>query len=334
MDDLERYANEKLEKNIEAFSRSEMNLWWNAHFENQSLLILVNSKVFEESIHLIPTLSKKWMTLPSAELLNYLIDHYKAAVSLKEIYESNDRLVKGWNQCHGHRADFLGLKGRIFDHYISALKLPQVAETYMIAGGDGDQGISSFFESITTTVGTLLNRDKAKSIKEKSKKIRRIFHEKFPRDEALRILFEEECESASERHKEFLSSYSILHNELKHQSQAQWNFYLSQKSMVGNLLLEKKIKELSVRDTILSEKLGIGSLHHISLKIIDMTTHLSLLRDQYVRDRNINKKEEIEDYLEAIQEQVTLLEKVHKVNLSPAMVDLMNLAQETKKEIL
>lgn len=308
LDDLELYATNKLEHNINEFADAELRKWWDDYFKSQAMLVLANGKAFETTINTISRTSNNDQK-SSFILLSELIKLYELNLSLKTLGLQSEEIEKNWKAvCQDNKvAEQIGLRNSILNNYINGLKLPTMAETYMIGGGNGEDGISKMFESITTNLGSLFNHDKIQRIKKKIKRIKSLFREKTPSEEQLAKRSNMVCLQSADSQRLFLEGLQPLINKMKESSKLEWQYYQSQKSSIGNLLLQRN---LSKNDKDLEEKLGNMAKIHLLTNLAIMRQHLLLLIAQSNKNPTIENKENLQDFFIAFESQLNLIKSL------------------------
>ena len=304
---LEEYATHELESNMLQFAEMELKVWWDEHYNLQSMIILAGAKSFSSTIELKPDLPEK--DASPYELLNLLIKNYEIVHTLRSLEQQTGALLRDWSDiCEDKQTPSrLGLRSKISRHYTRAIKLPKITEVYMAGGGTGEDGMSKFVESLTSTLGTLFNKDKADQIKKKAAKIKKLFKEKVPSDKKLFDLSRNACLKAVDDNKENYASFQNLHKEILQTSNKEWSNYLERKSTIGKILLDKKILALKGNNQEIERIIGISALNKLKANLAVMRSHLHQLMAKSRTSKSKDSQEELEDFFNSFSEQLELL---------------------------
>ncbi|MCM2351655.1 MAG: hypothetical protein NDI69_16680 [Bacteriovoracaceae bacterium] len=305
LDELQNYAETKLEHNIQEFSNGELKKWWDDYFKSQAMLILANGKAFETTVRTISRLTNNDQRNNYA-LLNDLIKLNQLNLSLKTLTIQSREIERNWKSICGDNqvTKQIGLRNSILNNYINGLKLPTMAETYMIGGGDGEDGLTKMFESITTNIGSLFSHDRMQRIKKKIKKIKAIFREKTPTEDQLSKLSSNVCLASATAQLVYLEELKSLIHQMSETSRAEWRYYQEQKSIIGNLLLKKNLFKT---DKILEEKLGHIAKNNLLANLAVMRQHLLQLSNKVIAQPTVDNKETLQDFLLAFDSQLNLI---------------------------
>lgn len=313
LDGLEDYATNKLEQNINEFADAELRKWWDDYFKSQAMLVLANGKAFETTVN---TISRTSNNEPKSNyvLLGELVKLYELNLSLKTLSLQSSEIEKNWNLVCGVNEvpKQIGLRNSILNNYVNGLKLPTMAETYMVGGGSGEDGLSKMFESITTNLGSLFNHDKIQRIKKKIKRIKAIFREKTPSEEQLAKRSSDICLKSAESQLAYLNSIQPLIGKMKETSRLEWKYYQLQKSTIGNLLLKRNLPKT---DMILEEKLGNIAKNNLLSNLAVMRQHLLMLADQAIKRPTVESRETLQDFLLAFDFQLNLMKSLPYMGL-------------------
>ncbi len=331
LDRMQEYADTKLESNIKEYAGLELNKWWREYYRNEAYMIIANAKAYENTAALISRFDQL-ESVSSEALLDKLIKLYEINLSLKSLSLQTMILAKkDDSSCMTTMSlSNLNLRSQIEKNYLAGLKFPTMTETYMIGGGTGEDGISKTIEAVTTSLGSLFNHDKIKTLKKKIKKIKKTYQEKIPNEGILKDLSYKECIKVLRGEKEYDGLTSPIVKQISEHSKREWEYYLQTKTQVGNVLLKRKFLENSAIDEKLKTKLGISTEIKLKSNLTAMRNHGLLLAETYLKTKTQIAREEVQDFIKSFDAQLEAVHAWKKTGLSSTLIQNRKFLNELK----